>query len=122
MIRFALATILVLTTAAPALAEWQLYRKDADVSASFDIASFAPFRGNPSVWVRWSYASARNGIGGEKIQFTADCGARKLFEIAANPYDADGNYLAPAQYFDAPKEFPLTPGSLNESTYKLLCH
>jgi hypothetical protein len=122
MIKFALAAIMIVTAAAPASAQWQRYREDPDIAASFDIATFAPFRNNPSVWVRWNYASPKNGVGGMKIQFMADCQAQKLYEIAANPYDGDGNYLAPEQYFDAPKEFPVTSGSLNEATYKLLCH
>jgi hypothetical protein len=56
-----------------------------------------------------------------KLQFTADCGKKKLFEIAVVPFDGDGNFLAPNEHFDAPKEYPVTPGSLNEATYRLLC-
>jgi hypothetical protein len=122
MFRIACVALLALMVAVPVCASWQQYRQDESVSASFDIDTFAPFRGNPSVWVRWHYVVAKNGIGGMKIQFMADCQAQKLFEIAANPYDADGNYLTASNYFDAPIEFPVTPGSLNEATYKLLCH
>jgi len=116
-----LAAILAVTFATPGWAMWQMYQKDGIV-ASFDYDSFAPFRGKPSVWVRWHYATPQDGIGGKKIQFTADCSAGKLYAVADTPYDGDGNYLASNQYFDAPKEYPVTPGSLNEATYKLLCH
>jgi hypothetical protein len=121
MIRPVLALLIVMMAAGTAFAEWQLYREDTKVTASFDIASFAPFRGKPSVWVRWNYVTPRNGIGGKKIQFAADCAAHKLFEIASNPYDPKGNYLTWSRNYDKPKEYATTPGSLNEATYKLLC-
>lgn len=121
MIRAALALLIVLAAASAALAEWQLYREDTQIIASYDYATFAPFRGKPSLWVRWHYVAPRNGVGGMKIQFTADCAARRLYAIASNPYDAAGNYLASEQNYDNPKEYPMTPGSLDEATYNLLC-
>jgi hypothetical protein len=121
MIRAVLVLLIVLTTAGEAFAMWQLYREDQNVIASYDYDTFAPFRGKPSVWVRWQYVTPREGVGGMKIQFTADCAAHKLYEIASNPYDPQGNYLQSIRNFDNPKEYPTPPGSLNEATYKLLC-
>ena len=121
MIRLALAALIVITSANPVCAMWQLYKEDKGVIASFDYDSFAPVNGNPSAWVRWQYATPQNDIGGREIQFTADCSNHKLYEIATNPYDADGNYLASNENLDPPKEFPVTPGSLNGATYDLLC-
>jgi hypothetical protein len=121
MSRAVLALLIVLTMAGEAFAMWQLYREDQNVIASFDYDSFASFRGKPSVWVRWQYVTPREGVGGMKIQFTADCAAHKLYEIASNPYDPKGNYLKPSRNFDNPKEYATPPGSLNEATYKLLC-
>jgi hypothetical protein len=116
-----LAVLFVLAAAAAAFAQWQLYKEDGGTIASFDYATFAPFQDKPSVWVRWQYVSPRNGVAGTKLQFMADCAEHELYEIAENPYDAEGNYLASSRYYDAPKEFPVTPGSLNEATYDLLC-
>jgi hypothetical protein len=121
MRHLALALLIVMAAATAAFAQWQLYKDDGSTIASFDLATFAPFQGNPSVWVRWQYASPRNGVAGAKMQFMADCAEHKLYEIAENPYDAEGNYLASKSYDSAPKEFPVTPGSLNEATYMLLC-
>ena len=117
----AVALLIPLATAGPAFAMWQPYREDASVVASFDYDSFASIQGKPSVRVRWHYVTPRNGVGGVKIQFTADCAARKLFEIASTPYDPQGNYMESDQHQDQPKEYAVTPGSLNEATYKLLC-
>lgn len=118
-----LALLIVVTTAATADANWRLYRKDKEVVASFDYLSRTSFRGQPAIRARWHYVVPRNGVGGVKLQFTADCSARKLFEIEALPYDASGNYITARKRtrYDAPKEYPLTSGSLNEATYKLLC-
>jgi hypothetical protein len=121
MIRLALALLIVTLAASTAFAEWQLYGEDTKVIASFDIASFAPFRGKPSVWVRWNYVTPRNGVGGVQIHFMADCAAQGLYEIASNPYDPEGNYLTSSRSYDKPKEYAVTPGSLNEATYNLLC-
>lgn len=121
MIRVALSLVLVIATANAAAAEWQLYRKDNKVTASVNYHSFASFRNKPSVWVRWHYESPKNGVGGRKIQFTADCPGHRLYEISAVPYDKDGNYLAEDRHYDAPKEYPLKKGSLNAATYRLLC-
>ncbi len=121
MNRLFLAFLIVAVSAGVALAEWQRYKQGKDIVASYNIATFAPFRDKPSVWVRWHYVTPRNGLGGKKLQFTADCSAHKLFEIAANPYDPGGNFLAAQKHYDSPKEYPVTPGSLNEATYKLLC-
>jgi hypothetical protein len=122
MKRLALTLVIIMATAGQAFAIWQLYKEDSKVVANFNYDSFAPFRGKPSVWVKWQYTTPMNGVAGKKLQFTADCSARKLFEIAVIPFDADGNYLQPNEHFDAPMEYPLTPGSLNEATYNLLCH
>ena len=117
----AVALLMVMATASTASAMWQPYREDASVIASYDYDSFASFQGKPSVRVRWHYVTPRDGVGGVKIQFTADCAARRLFEIASTPYDPQGNYLESDQHQDQPKEYAITPGSLNEATYKLLC-
>ncbi len=122
MLRGACALFLVVIAVMPAQASWQQYRLDDSVSAAYDIATFSPFRGNPSVWVKWDYLTPQNGTAGMKIHFSADCRAGKLLEFTAIPYDTDGNYLAEKDFADAPVEFPVTPGSLNEATYKLLCH
>jgi hypothetical protein len=60
-------------------------------------------------------------VAGAKIQFTANCTGHRLFEIASSPYDVAGNYLPEKKQYESPKEYLLTPGSLNEATYKLLC-
>jgi hypothetical protein len=104
-----------------ARAVWQSYLDNGSVAASFDIASFAPVNGNPSVWVRWQNAAPQNGVAGRKLQFTADCTSGKLFEISVIPYDADGNYGAENRHYDTPVEYPVDPGSLNKATYDLLC-
>ena len=122
MIRSLLALLAIVVLAGPASAEWQRYHDDGSITASFDIASFAQFQGKPSVWVRWHYDSPRDGIGGMKLQFTAECDQDELYEIDVIPYDADGNYLAEDRHYDAPKEYPVTPDSLNEATLAILCH
>lgn len=118
----AVSLALVLVTSNAALANWQVYREDDRVVASVDTLSFEPFHGQPSVWVRWHYVRPRKGVGGVKIQFTAQCPKRKLFEIATYPYDTKGNFLTPHKNYDKPKEYSITPNSLNASTYQLLCH
>ena len=121
LMALSVALLIVMATASPASAIWQPYRENGTVIASYDYDSFAPFQGKPSVQVRWHYVTPLNGVGGVKIQFTADCTARRLFEIASTPYDPQGNYLESDQHQDQPKEYAITPGSLNEATYKLLC-
>lgn len=121
MTRFALSLLIVMATANAAVAEWQMYRKDNKVIASFNYRSFAQFRNQPSVWVRWHYVSPKNGLGGKKIQFTADCPKHRLYEISAVPYDHDGNFLAENRHYDAPQEYPLKNDPLNKATFKILC-
>lgn len=119
--RVMLLTVILLALSTAVSADWRMYRKDTTVIASVNYISHAPFRGKPSVWVRWHYVKPRNGVGGVKIQFAADCKEQRLFEIAAERYDLKGNYLGAQKWYDAPKEYPLTAGSLNEATYNLLC-
>lgn len=119
--RSALVTLLVLTTISTANADWQLYRKDSDTIASYNQDTFEPFKGNPSVWVKWHYITSRDGIAGVRIQFVADCSTQKLHEISLYPYGPGGAYLDPTLNSNDPKEYPLTPDSLNEATYRLLC-
>jgi hypothetical protein len=121
MIRLLLIVLFLMVTSNIASADWELYRKDKKVISSVDILSYKPFHGQPSVWVRWHYVTPKHGVGGRKIQFTANCSRRRLFEIARHPYNADGKYLTPNKHYDSPIEYPLTPNSLNEATYKLLC-
>jgi hypothetical protein len=118
-----LALLMVAMLAGVADANWRLYHRDKEVVASFDYLSRASFRGQPAVWVRWHYVTPRNGTGGTKLQFTANCPAHKLYEIESLPYDTSGNYLSSRKrkHYDVPKEYPLEPGSLNDATYKLLC-
>ncbi len=112
--------LIVMATSSLALANWQLYHKTDKVVASFDYLTFAPFRNQPSVWVRWHYVTPRNAIGGMKIHFTAECRKHQLFEIANVPYDRNGNFLSENRHEDTPKEYPLQD-PLNSATYKLLC-
>jgi hypothetical protein len=121
MFRSVCVLLAVLFMTGVASADWQLYKEEGNVIASYDFLSFAPFKGNPSVWVRWEYVSPVNGIGGKKIQLTANCSDTSLFEIAVIPFDSSGEYLARDQHYDSPKEYPLTGNPLNEATYKLLC-
>ncbi len=121
MKHLALAVLMVLTFSDTASAIWNLYWKGNDVTASFDLASRAPFRGKPSLWVRWKYVKPEKGIAGTKIQFTADCTARRLYAIYDVPFDTGGNYLESKKYHDSPKQCLLTPGSLNEATFRLMC-
>ncbi len=121
MVRSACFLLVLLFTTGVANADWQLYKKEGNVIASYDYLSFSPFKGNPSVWVRWEYVSPVKGIGGKKIQFTADCKASKLSAIASVPFDASGKYLAMDEQYDSPKEYPLAGSPLNKATYKLLC-
>ncbi len=121
MKHFALAVLVVLTFSGTASAIWNLYWKGNDVTASFNLASRAPFRGKPSLWVRWTYVEPRKGIAGAKIQFTADCAGRRLYAISDVPFDTGGNYLKSKKYYDFPEQYLITPGSLNEATYRLMC-
>ncbi len=118
-----LALGIVVTTAAGADANWRLYHKDREVVASFDYLARASVRGQPATWVRWHNIVPRNGVGGAKLLFTADCKAHRLYEVEYLPYDAQGEYLAARsrKHRSAPKEYPLSPDSLNEATYRLLC-
>ncbi len=116
-----LAAIVVIATSGTAFANWQVYREDINIIASVDYLSHAAFRGKPSVWVQWHFKHPRKGIGGVKIQFTADCTRRGLYEIAYIPYDIKGNYLRSTQNYDSPRQYTVTPHSLNEATYRLLC-
>ena len=123
MIRLALSVLFMVLTTDTALADWQLYRKDTNIIASVNYLSYESFHGQPSVLVRWHYRTPRKGVGGLRIQFTADCRKHRLFEIAAYPYDVAGKYLNPPEKnYHSPVEYPVTPGSLNEATYQLLCH
>jgi hypothetical protein len=122
MIRLIVAAVLLTAATPPAFASWQSYRDDGSIVATFDLATFAPFQGKPSVWVKWQNVTPQNGIGGTKLQFTADCAAGSLYEISAIPFDAGGNYLAENRHYESPKAYPVTPGSLNKATYDLLCH
>ena len=121
MVRLALALVIVLSTTAQAVANWQVYREDDEVIASYDYVSFAPFHNQPSVWVKWYNVSPKAPYGGIKIQFTADCANHRLFEINSVPFDHDGNYLAESPSYDSPKEYPVSHNDLSEATYKLLC-
>jgi hypothetical protein len=116
-----LAILLVAAASGTAFADWQLYWKGKNLTASFDLLSREPFRGKPSLWVRWNYVTPRKGIAGVKIQFTADCAGRRLYEVSEVPYDTGGNYLKLRKNYDSPKEYGITPGSLNEATYRLMC-
>ena len=122
MIRLALSVLLLIATTDTVLADWQLYKEDNNIIASVDYLSYESFHNRPSVLVRWHYRTPRNGVGGLRIQFTADCAKHRLFEIAAYPYDVDGKYLKPHKKYNSPIEYPIVPGSLNDETYKLLCH
>lgn len=122
MLRLSLAVIMVMSISSAVLADWELYRRDRSITASFDILSFAPFHNQPSVWIRWHYNTPRNGLGGVKLHFTANCRKHKLYEIAEYPYDTKGDFLKHRKRYDTPKEYQITPDSLNEATYKLLCH
>ncbi len=119
--RSVLAALLVLATISTANAEWQLYHEDSDTIASYNYDTFVPFRGKPSVWVKWHYNAPREGVAGVRIQFMADCSAGKMYEISEYPYGSGGVYLDPTLNFAEPKEYPLKPDSLNEATFRLLC-
>ena len=122
MIRLALSVLFLMVTATTVSADWQLYKEDKNIIASVNYLSYESFHNRPSVVVRWHYRTPRKGVGGLRIQFTADCKKHQLFEIAAYPYDLDGKYLKPHKNYSTPIEYPITPGSLNDATYKLLCH
>lgn len=119
--RIVMLLALLTMIAPPAFGDWQLYWQDAHTAASFDILSRTPFKGQPALWTNWRFTPPRKGLGGKKIQFTADCRKHKLFEIASAPYDANGIYLPEADHYDAPREYPLTGNPLNKATYSLLC-
>lgn len=121
MKRLLLAALMIMVVSDTAGANWRVYRKDKSVIASVNYLSYASFRGQPSVWVRWHHVNPRKGKGGEKIQFTAKCSERRLFEIAYRSYDTKGNYIISIKNFDSPKEYTVTPHSLNEATINLLC-
>ncbi len=116
-----LAVIPVFVLTGTAVAEWQPYRTEYGVVASYNYDTFASFQGNPSVWVRWHYDTPRKGVAGVTIHFTADCSSHTLYEIAENTYGPGGDYLSTTQNYENPKEYPVSPGSLNEDTYRLLC-
>ena len=122
MIRLALSALFLVMNANTVLADWQLYKKDNNIIASVDYLSYESFHHHPSVLVRWHYRTPSKGVGGIRIQFTADCRKHQLFEIAAYPYDEGGKYLKPHKNYNSPIEYIIAPGSLNEATYKLLCH
>jgi len=121
MRRISLALLMVLATTAQSVAFWQIYREDGKVVASYDYVTFATFRNQPSVWVKWHNVSKKTMYGGTKIQFTADCAKHRLFEINSVPYDHDGNFLAEQPLYNSPREYPLKHNNLNEATYRLLC-
>jgi hypothetical protein len=121
MIRLVLALLIVLASTAQVTANWQEYRKDAKVIAAYDYVSFATFRNQASVWVRWHNLSKKEKYGGRKLQFTADCAHHRLFEINSVPYDHDGNFLVEQPRYNSPKEYPLSHNDLNIATYRLLC-
>jgi len=119
--RKSIVLLIILITACPCLANWRVYSEDKNIVASFDDLSRASFQGKPSLWVRWHYVHPENGVGGVKIQFTAHCAQHRLYEINSDPYDTERNFLGLIRREDAPREYPVTPGSLNEATYKLMC-
>lgn len=113
--------LLLLTLTASAAADWQLYYDDGKIVASYDVLSRAPFREQPSLWVRWHYAAPQDGVGGKKIEFTAQCSEHRLFEVRTIPYDANGNYLEESDHLKTPKEVPVDSTPLAKATYELLC-
>ncbi len=112
---------IIMLAASPVSANWRLYWEDSHITASFDYLSRASCQDRPCIWARWHYVNPDQGIGGVKIRFAADCATHRLYEIQSDPYDSEGNYLGLIRREDAPKEYPVTPGSLNEATYKLMC-
>ena len=116
MIRVAVALLIVLAGTAPAFANWQVYHEDDRIIALFDYVTFAPFRNQLSVWVRWHNVSKKDEYGGRKIQFVADCEKQRLFEINSFPYDHKGNFLEARPHFDSPREYRLRHNKLNEAT------
>ena len=121
MIRLTLVLLMILATSSQAGANWRVYLQNDEVIASYDYVTFAPFRKQPSVWVKWYNVSQKTKQGGIKLQFTANCADHKLFEINSIPFDHNGNFLGESPSYDSPKEFPLDHNALNEATYKLLC-
>ncbi|BDV44574.1 hypothetical protein GURASL_34970 [Geotalea uraniireducens] len=117
----AMTMLIIMAAAGEAVADWQVYREGKTVIAAVDYLSYAPYHNQPSVWVRWHYVKPRQGVAGRKIQFTADCTAHRLFEIADATYNTAGDFIATSKYYQAPREFPIKPGSLNEATFELLC-
>jgi hypothetical protein len=112
--------VFVLSAAATnAQAKWNRYHEGGDITAAYDRS--APYREMPALWVRWSYAAARDGEAGVKKQFAADCKAGKLYELYSNPYDTGGKYLGSDTNYEKPLEVQMPAGSLHEATYKLLC-
>jgi hypothetical protein len=121
MVRSACFLLSLLFMTGVANADWQLYKEEGNIIASYDYLTFSAFKGNPSAWFRWEYVSPENGIGGNKIQFTADCNVAKLYAIAVVPFDTSGKYLTMNELYNSPKEYPLAGSPLNEATYKILC-
>ena len=122
MTRLALSVLFLMVTVNTVSADWQLYKEDRNIIASVDYLSYESFHNRPSVLVRWHYRTPRKGVGGLRIQFTADCKKHQLFEIAVYPYDISGKYLKPHKNLNTPIEYLIAPDSLNDATYKLLCH
>ena len=122
MVHMVWTLLFLLASATFVCADWRMYRKDDDIVASVNYISRSSFHGKPAVWVRWHYVTPKNGVGGVKIQFAADCPKHKLLEIERHPYNAEGIYLTHGKSYKSPPEYPVTPGSINEATYKLLCY
>ncbi len=117
-----MAVVLSVAASGTAFADWQLYWKGDNITATFDLLSREPFHGKPSLWVKWNYAKPMNGIAGIKLQFMADCSGHRLYKIYEIPYDAGGNFLKPKKYYASPREYKIIPASPGEATYKLMCH
>ena len=113
--------LVVMLAATSAFADWRVYYEDGKVIASEDYLSNAPYRGMPSVWVRWHYKTPKDDRGGSKRQFAADCTKHRLLEISFATYDKAGNYVESTQLYDAPRQYPLKGSKLNQATYELLC-
>lgn len=114
-----LLVVVLLAADSTAQAKWKQYEGGGGVTASYDRAPAD--RGMPTLWARWTYAAPRDGAIGVKKRFAADCAQHKLYEIYSNSFDKDGKYLGADTDYTEPLAVQVTPGSLQEATYKLLC-
>jgi hypothetical protein len=95
---------------------WTYYGSSRNGNFYVDNSTRRPYKGNPSVW-----AKLDEGAITTKILFVAKCAEHRLFAVSKAEYNLSGEVTKSSDFFDKPSELTVTPESMTEATYDLLC-